>query len=226
MPFSAFHFDIEHLFDSLESFLELVFILKIEVFLFSFELIFFPFLIDHFFESVFFELHELNVHFDLLDGVGLGAFGDFFGVVLALEGFAVEHFFGFEHDLVGLLCFFIIFEGEFDIFEKLLDFVIVFHGGAILGFELLILLFQVLNNLFFLMVFFSQGYQVLMHFDGFDCDGFLVFITVVLESLLFSDELLGVGLLFGVVLGELVLFLVQFLLVLVQAVGDEVGGRG
>ena len=67
-----------------------------------------------------------------------------------------------------------------------------------------------------------------MHLNGLNCDRFLILIAVVLEGLLLGDELIGVGLLLlGVILRELVLFLIDFLLVLVETVRNEcVGGRG
>ena len=158
----------------------------------------------------------------------MGAFCDFFGVVLTLLGLSVEHFFGFEHDLVGFLCFFIILKGELDIFQELFNLMILLHRPTILPFKFSILFFQFHNNPFLFSILLPQRNQILMHFNGLNCDRFFVFISIVLEGLLFGYELLGMGLLLlGIVLGKLVLFLVEFLLVLVETVGDEgTGGLG
>jgi hypothetical protein len=72
----------------------------------------------------------------------LRAFGDFLGVCLAFNGLPIQHFFCLHHDLVGLLGFFVIFEGELNVFQEALDLLVLFHLSAVLGFELGVLCFE------------------------------------------------------------------------------------
>jgi hypothetical protein len=120
----------------------------------------------------------------------LRAFGDFLGVCLALNGLSVQHFLCLHHDLVGLLGFFVIFECKLNIFQESLDLLVLFHLSGVLGFELGVLCFELLYDFFLLCILLPEGYEVLVHFDRFNCDGFFVLIAVVFKVLLFSQNLL------------------------------------
>ena len=104
-----------------------------------------------------------DVNFDLLNRAGITIFIHFLHFTFCLFGFLEECPFGTDHGLAGGESLLVSLEGEFDLFEEVLELAVVNHAGIILFSKLLVESLK-LSNLFFLVCIFSlQRNEVFEH---------------------------------------------------------------